>query len=178
MGAADPENLRLKGRGGRTPPAGSWESFLMDGRAAPAVDALSPYHRFSRAEWAALRADTPLTLTLVQYGVQKEPSAIPGVRAAGAVICSAADGTNLSPAQVVADIGSISPSLNTPTAILIENSALTLYIGVWDSYGADAVNRSPELKLYLQATCAGINAGLGTTALTATAPKNAWPMVK
>jgi type I pantothenate kinase len=64
MGAADPENLRLKGRGGRTPPAGSWESFLMDGRAAPAVDALSPYHRFSRAEWAALRADTPLTLTL------------------------------------------------------------------------------------------------------------------
>ena len=25
---------------------------------------LSPYRRFSRAEWAALRADTPLTLTL------------------------------------------------------------------------------------------------------------------
>lgn len=35
-----------------------------DQRAAPAVDALSPYHRFTRAEWAALRADTPLTLTL------------------------------------------------------------------------------------------------------------------
>ncbi len=31
-------------------------------RQPPAV--LSPYHRFSRSEWAALRADTPLTLTL------------------------------------------------------------------------------------------------------------------
>ncbi len=28
------------------------------------VTILSPYHRFTRSEWAALRADTPLTLTL------------------------------------------------------------------------------------------------------------------
>jgi type I pantothenate kinase len=28
------------------------------------VSILSPYHRFTRSEWAALRADTPLTLTL------------------------------------------------------------------------------------------------------------------
>jgi len=34
----------------------------MDARAAPA--ALSPYHRFTRSEWAALRADTPLTLSM------------------------------------------------------------------------------------------------------------------
>jgi type I pantothenate kinase len=34
----------------------------MDDRAAPA--ALSPYHRFSRSAWAALRADTPLTLSM------------------------------------------------------------------------------------------------------------------
>ena len=34
----------------------------MDARAAPPV--LSPYHRFTRSEWAALRADTPLTLSL------------------------------------------------------------------------------------------------------------------
>ncbi len=33
----------------------------MDTRAPPAV--LSPYHRFTRDEWAALRADTPLTLS-------------------------------------------------------------------------------------------------------------------
>jgi type I pantothenate kinase len=34
----------------------------MDARATPAP--LSPYHRFTRSEWAALRADTPLTLSM------------------------------------------------------------------------------------------------------------------
>jgi type I pantothenate kinase len=34
----------------------------MDAGAAP--PALSPYHRFTRSEWAALRADTPLTLSI------------------------------------------------------------------------------------------------------------------
>ena len=35
----------------------------MDERTTTTVE-LSPYHRFSRSEWAALRADTPLTLTI------------------------------------------------------------------------------------------------------------------
>ncbi|HUB65559.1 MAG TPA: type I pantothenate kinase [Methylocella sp.] len=34
----------------------------MDDRAAPSP--LSPYHHFTRSEWAALRADTPLTLSM------------------------------------------------------------------------------------------------------------------
>lgn len=36
----------------------------MHERAPSAVATLSPYHRFTRSEWAALRADAPLTLTL------------------------------------------------------------------------------------------------------------------
>jgi type I pantothenate kinase len=36
----------------------------MDDRVTPNAIALSPYHRFTRSEWAALRADTPLTLTI------------------------------------------------------------------------------------------------------------------
>ena len=35
----------------------------MDQRADETLQAFSPYHRFSRAQWAALRADTPLTLS-------------------------------------------------------------------------------------------------------------------
>ncbi|MGH6841043.1 MAG: type I pantothenate kinase [Methylocella sp.] len=35
----------------------------MDVRVGPTSPALSPYHRFTRDEWAALRADTPLTLS-------------------------------------------------------------------------------------------------------------------
>jgi type I pantothenate kinase len=36
----------------------------MDQRAPTTAADLSPYHHFSRAEWAALRADTPLTLSM------------------------------------------------------------------------------------------------------------------
>ena len=36
----------------------------MDERVMQPPAILSPYHRFTRSEWAALRADTPLTLTL------------------------------------------------------------------------------------------------------------------
>jgi type I pantothenate kinase len=36
----------------------------MDERAASPAATLSPYHRFTRDEWAALRADTPLTLSM------------------------------------------------------------------------------------------------------------------
>ena len=36
----------------------------MDERGAIETSELSPYRRFSRSEWAALRADTPLTLTI------------------------------------------------------------------------------------------------------------------
>ncbi len=36
----------------------------MDERVSQDAAILSPYHRFTRSEWAALRADTPLTLTL------------------------------------------------------------------------------------------------------------------
>jgi len=48
----------------------------------PAVEALSPYRRFSRAEWAALRADTPLTLTiqdLVKLQATNEPISVEDV---------------------------------------------------------------------------------------------------
>jgi type I pantothenate kinase len=37
---------------------------MNDGDAAETGSTLSPYRRFTRAEWARLRADTPLTLTL------------------------------------------------------------------------------------------------------------------
>ena len=36
----------------------------MDARAPTPPPAFSPYHRFTRAQWAALRADTPLTLSI------------------------------------------------------------------------------------------------------------------
>jgi pantothenate kinase len=37
---------------------------FMDERVTQPPAILSPYHRFTRSEWASLRADTPLTLTV------------------------------------------------------------------------------------------------------------------
>lgn len=97
--------------------------------------------------------------TGVSYGALKYPKSVPGVRIAGEVICSAANGTNLSPASVIEAIHAASPNIS-PETTLIVNGALVLYIGVWNSYGQSAVNNQPNLKLYLKATCDGINDGL------------------
>jgi type I pantothenate kinase len=64
MAALDLDTLRRIGLAERAFRAGAPEDLQMDERIARAADALSPYHRFTRAEWAALRADTPLTLTM------------------------------------------------------------------------------------------------------------------
>lgn len=113
--------------------------------------------------------------TIVGYAAVKYPQAMPEVKLAGEVICSAANSTNLNPSAVVADINKITTL--SPEAVLIVNSALTLYIGVWSSYGTAAVNNSPALQSYLEATCMGINDGLGANGLRRTADKTAWPVV-
>ncbi len=64
MAALDLDTLRRIGLAERAFRTGAPEDLQMDERIARAADALSPYHRFTRAEWAALRADTPLTLTM------------------------------------------------------------------------------------------------------------------
>lgn len=116
--------------------------------------------------------------TGVAYGVMKYPASAPGVRIAGEVVCSAANGTNLSPASVIEAINAVSPNIS-PETTLIVNGALVLYIGVWNSYGQGAVSNAPNLKLYLKATCDGINDGLHTPARTTARPATEiWPLLR
>lgn len=99
--------------------------------------------------------------TGVKYSVAKYPNSIPYLRAAAPVICSAAYQTNLIPALVIEAIqNSEAEKLKTPEAVLILNSAMLLYIGLWNSYGDDALTKAPMFRLYLQATCEGIQGGL------------------
>ncbi len=128
-----------------------------------------------------------VTPALVQQGAQagvaaavkQWPSAIPGVQAAANVICSDAGQTNLDPNLIIADIGKLDPSINTPLAILIENTALNGYTFIWESYGAGAVTNSPVLQSYLLATCNGMNAGLGTNNVPLFgAARNSWPIIR
>lgn len=95
----------------------------------------------------------------VAFGTAKYPSAVPFVRAAEPVICSASEGTNLAPAVVVAAIQEANV-LQTAESVFIVNSALLLYEGVYNAFGADAVNNSAQLKEYLHATCLGIGQGI------------------
>lgn len=109
-----------------------------------------------------------LTKTIVQtavatgvgFGVLEEPNAIPYLRASAPVICSAAHGTNLSPAEVVEALESSPASkLKTPEAVLIMNGVIGIYTGIWETYGGDIDDR-PFLQAGLEGACEGIKLGL------------------
>ena len=125
--------------------------------------------------------------TGVGYSVLKYPTAVPYISAASVVVCSAANEANLDPALLIAAIeSSNATSVKTPEGVLILNSAFTLYTGIWESYGVNTVSNSPTLKLYLQATCDGLNDGLAFVvppmsplpAASVNKNKINWPLVK
>ena len=89
------------------------------------------------------------------YSLLKYPQAAPAVKASASIICAQANGTNLSQAEVVAAVNAYQDQ--TPESVLIVNSAIGLYTLVWNGYGESAVSNSPTLKLYLGATCDGLN---------------------
>lgn len=119
----------------------------------------------------------------VRYGITKYPSAVPAVRISEQVICSAATGTNLSPAAVVAAIeASDWEKAKTPEAVFILNGVILIYSGVWNSYGEDAINNAPVFREYLGAVCLGIHDGLLGTITVAKInqppPNVTWPLLK
>lgn len=98
--------------------------------------------------------------TGVGFGVIQHPSAIPYLRAAAPVVCAAAHGTNISPAEVVAELAkSDAEKLKTQEGVLLINGALSLYMTLFDEYGDDLENM-PLLQAYLEGTCEGIQLGL------------------
>lgn len=104
----------------------------------------------------------------VRFGCTKFPSATPAVRIAVDVICSQANGTNVSPTEIVAAIESSNfENLKTPEAIFITQNMVTIYTAAWNSFASDAVAQS-EAMPYLQAVCQGGREGLsgiGTAAI-------------
>ncbi len=120
--------------------------------------------------------------TGVKYSVSKYPTSRPYLTAATPVICSVANSTNLVPSEVITAIeNSDANKLKTPEGVLILNSALTLYISIWNSYGSNAVNNATALQPYLKATCNGLNDGLHTVTFASPSTlknKVVWPLVK
>jgi hypothetical protein len=100
------------------------------------------------------------------FGLEQYPDATPYVATAGKVICAAANSTNVSPAEVVAELEAAGVGAN-PYAKLIVNSVIAIYDGVFESFGADWVNSKPQLVAYLKAVCDGITDGLPAEPATA-----------
>jgi hypothetical protein len=99
---------------------------------------------------------TATTLS-VEGALIAEPKALPEVKIAGAVICAAAAGTNVSPAAVVADLQAAGLTNNTADTLIV-NGVLLIYETAYNSLvnPADQASAQP----YLQAVCNGINAAI------------------
>lgn len=98
--------------------------------------------------------------TSVAWGVLKEPRAIPYLKATVPVICSAAHGTNLSPAEVVAALEkSPAEKLKTPEGVIIINGVLGIYTAVFEAYGSD-IDDQPFLQAGLDGACEGMKMAL------------------
>lgn len=119
----------------------------------------------------------------VRFGLTKYPSATPAVRVAVEVICSAANGTNVSPTEIVSAIESSNyENLKTPEAIFITQGIITLYSSAWNSFASDAVAQSEALP-YLQAICNGGRDGLSGIPTAAIASRVSgqklnWPQMR
>lgn len=115
--------------------------------------------------------------TGVGFGVLKEPKAIPYLRASVPVICSAAHGTNLSPAEIVAALeGSDAELEKTPEGVIIMNGIIGIYTAIFEAYG-DNVKDRPFLQAGLEGACEGLKLGLPPEPVEAKATAKAFKSV-
>jgi hypothetical protein len=100
--------------------------------------------------------------TGVQVGLDVYPQAAPDVALARDVICAEASSTNVNPATIVNDLSAA--GITNSNSKLIVDGALLAYEGVWSLIGTNATT---AMEPYLQATCAGLTAGLPPVAAPA-----------
>lgn len=91
-----------------------------------------------------------------QIGLETHPEAVPYVRAAVPVVCAVANGTNVSPAEIVAALEKA--NVTNATAKLIINGSLSLLNIVVAGVGTNET----EIRLYGKDLCNGMQAGLPT----------------
>lgn len=99
--------------------------------------------------------------TAAGYELSQRTEAVPAVRIAANVICAAANGTNLSPAQIIADLNTLGPQ--SDDAVFIIRAAVGAYTLIWNGYVGNTTNVT-ELQPYLMATCLGLGDALPPTA--------------
>lgn len=102
----------------------------------------------------------------VQIGTERYPESVPYIRAATPVVCSAADGTNIQPAEIVA---ALQPVVTNDHAKMIINGAVVIYDVIFESYGTNWIEHQAYLKDILGGVCDGLTQGLPTPQMAAKA---------
>jgi len=92
-----------------------------------------------------------------QFALEQHPEAVPYVRAAVPVVCSVANGTNVSPQAIVSALEAA--NVTNATTKLIINSSLALFNVVISGVSTNQT----EIRLYAQNLCYGMTAGLPST---------------
>ena len=107
--------------------------------------------------------------TAAGYELATHPAAIPAFKTAALVVCAAAHGTNVSPAEIVAAIQAQSGGM-TPETVVIVNGAINLYeLAYW------AVSPTNSPNPYALALCEGMNEAAMIASLPASRSRNAVP---
>lgn len=96
-----------------------------------------------------------------EIAIQTHPEAVPALRIATPVVCSVANGTNVSAAAIVAQLEAA--GINDPTARIIINASLALFNVAISGLSTN----SSELRLFAQDLCVGMTAGLPPIAVGA-----------
>ncbi len=88
-----------------------------------------------------------------QFAIETHPEAVPYLRLATPIVCAAANGTNVSPAQIVAALQAA--GITDPATKLILNGSLALFNIV-----VAGITDQSEARLYAQDLCQGLTLGL------------------
>lgn len=96
--------------------------------------------------------------TGVALGTDRYPESIPFLRVATPLVCAAAQGTNLSPAEITLLVQNspAAQAVATAQGKLIFNGALTLYIALAEQANIE----NEDLQMYLSWTCESLQLGL------------------
>ena len=117
------------------------------------------------------------------WGIQQDPTILPYLQVVQPIICTLAGSGVFDPAKVVAalDASTAAAAVKTPTGVIVVNSVLGIYEGVYYAYGANV--QASVIEPYLQAVCAGLtqavvpNSQVKAVRIGSVAPKD-WPHVK
>lgn len=96
------------------------------------------------------------------FALEMHPEITPYIKAAADVVCATANGTNVSPDNIVAALNAA--NITNDTARLVVNGSIAIYDTVFTLIGTNGIASQPVLQGYAKALCEGMRNGIPPTA--------------